>query len=48
MEFQKAGELIKDYVSRMYTLNMVANLLRDLFWEYLIIGLQPKVHEYMK
>jgi len=48
MEFQKAGELIKDYVSRMRTLNMVANLPRDLLWEYLITGLQPEVHEYMK
>jgi len=48
MEFQKAGELIKDYVSRMRTLNMVANLPRDLLWEYLIIGLQPEVCEYMK
>jgi len=48
MEFQKAGELIKDYVSRMHTFNMVANLLRDLLWEYLIIGLQPEVHKYMK
>jgi len=26
MEFQEAGELMKDYVSRMHTLNMVANL----------------------
>jgi len=48
MEFQKAGELIKDYVSRMHTLNMVANLPRDLLWEYLVTGLQPEVHEYMK
>jgi len=48
MEFQKAGELIKDYVSRMHTLNMVANLPRDLLWEYLVTGLQPEVREYMK
>jgi len=48
MEFQKTGELIKDYVSRMRTLNMVANLPRDLLWEYLVTGLQPEVHEYMK
>jgi len=43
MEFQKAGELIKDYVSRMRTLNIVANLPWDLLWEYLITGLQPEV-----
>jgi len=48
MEFQKASELIKDYVSRMRTLNMVANLSRDLLWEYVITGLQPVVGEYMK
>jgi len=48
MEFQKAGEWIKDYMSRMHTLNIVANLLRDLLWEYLITGLQPKVRECMK
>jgi len=48
MEFQKAGQLIKYYVSRMRTLNMVANLPRDLLWEYLVTGLQPEVHEYMK
>jgi len=48
MEFQKAGKLIKDYVSRMHTLNIIANLLRDLLWEYLITGLQLKVREYMK
>jgi len=48
MEFQKASELIKDYVSRMRTLNLVANLPRDLLWEYLITGLQPEVREYMK
>jgi len=48
MEFQKAGELIKDYVSRMRTLNIVASLPRDLLWEYLITGLQPEVREYMK
>jgi len=48
MEFQKAGELIKDYISRMHTLNIVANRLQDLLWEYLITGLQPKVREYMK
>jgi len=39
MEFQKASELIKDYVSRMRTLNMVANLPRDRLWEYLVTGL---------
>jgi len=48
MEFQKASELIKDYVSRMRTLNMFANLPRDLLWEYLVTGLQPEVREYMK
>jgi len=48
MEFQKAGELIKNYVSRMRTLNMVANLSRDLLWEYLVRSLQPEVREYMK
>jgi len=48
MEFQKAGELIKNYVCRMHTLNMVANLPRDLLWEYLVTGLQPEVCEYMK
>jgi len=48
MEFQKASELIKNYVSRMHTLNMVANLPRDLLWEYLVTGLQPEVREYMK
>jgi hypothetical protein len=29
MEFQKVGELIKDYVSRMHTHNMLANLPRE-------------------
>jgi len=48
MGFQKASELIKDYVSRMRTLNMVANLPRDLLREYLVTGLQPEVREYMK
>jgi len=47
MEFQKAGELTKNYVSRMCTLNMVANLSRDLLWEYLITGLQSEVREYI-
>jgi len=48
MEFQKSGELIKDYVSRMRTLTKVANLPRDLLLEYLITGLQLEVREYMK
>jgi len=48
MEFQKTSELIKDYVSRMHTLNMLANRPWDLLWEYIIIGLQPEVREFMK
>jgi len=48
MEFQKAGKLIKDYVSRERTLNIVANLPGDLLSENLVTGLQPEVHEYMK
>jgi len=48
MEFQKAVELLKNYVSRMRTLNIVANLTQDLLWEYLITGFQPEVREYMK
>jgi len=47
MEFQKAGELIQDYVSKMRTLNIVANLPRDLLWKYLVTGLQPEIREYM-
>jgi len=48
MEYQKSGERIKDYVSRMRTYNMLANLPRDQLWEYLITGRQVDIREYMK
>jgi len=48
MEYQKSGERIKDYVSRMRMHNMVANLPREQLWECLITGLQADICEYMK
>jgi len=48
MEYQKSGERIKDYVSRMHIHNMLANLPREQLWECLIIGLQADIREYMK
>jgi len=48
MEYQKSGERIKDYMSRMHAHNMLTNLPREQLWEYLITGLQPDICEYMK
>jgi len=48
MEYQKFGERIKDYVSRMHTHNMLTNLPREQLCECLITGLQADIREYMK
>jgi len=48
MEYQKSEERIKDYVSRMRTHIMLANLPREQLWECLITGLQANIHKYMK
>ena len=48
MEYQKSGERIQDYVSRMRTHNMLTNLSWEQLWECLIPGLQADIREYMK
>ena len=48
IEYQKCGERIKDYVSRMRIHNMFANLPREQLWECLITGLQANICKYIK
>jgi len=48
MEYQKSGERIKDYVLRMRTHNMLANLPPEQLWECLNTSLQGDIREYMK
>lgn len=48
MEYQKQGESIKVYVTRMRTHNLVTNLPADQIWDYLVNGVLAKVREYMR
>jgi len=48
MEYQKSEERIKNYMSRMHTYNMLANLPREQLWECLITSLQADIRDYMK
>lgn len=48
MEYQKGSEIIKVYVARMRTLNLVANLPADQIWDYLVNGVRVEVRDFMR